>query len=172
MCMDELSDWVLPIVCPGGLRGGENRSIEDRLTDSCEPPCPVIRVLWLGIGVEQAFTAERTLSTLASHHSDAPIAEWRPVLPPPLCPVFGKLRIIRGGIPVDHHVPDERCPGELYEIATRITVTEDPLCPPGGSERAEVAIADPLLRFVRVSANRPAKDRPPKVVVDITEDPL
>jgi hypothetical protein len=49
--------------CPGPRVEGD-RVVTDRLAGRCDPQCPVVGVLRLGIGVEQQLATERAASML------------------------------------------------------------------------------------------------------------
>ena len=86
-------------------------------------------------------------------------------LAPPVGPVLGQGRVVRGRPALDHLVSDDLRPGELEQVGAAVAVAEHPPVLPGLVEPAEVPVDDPVLRLVRVAVLGPLVGELPQVAV-------
>jgi len=138
----------------------------DRLADDPQPLFPLGRALWLVVGVQQEFPAERAASTLRLQPAKGELVQRRRGLrASPFGPVLGEGRIVGRRRARDQSVPDDLGPYQPDQVGAAVAVAEHPPVGPGRVELAEVPVNDPGLRLVRVCAQRPLVGQSPQVVI-------
>lgn len=115
--------------------------LAQRLRRGANPLLPLEWGLRRVIGVQEQVSACWAAPGLHLQQTQAERVHrrgWPP--PPPVCPVLGQGRIVRGRTALDHPVSDDAGPGEPDEVGAAFAVTEHPLVAPRPVERAEVRL--------------------------------
>src|SRR4051794_13469939 len=132
--------WFLPSVGSSVEAGGVNESglvrqavpVDDddlpgyRLAGGAVPLFPLAWALWLAVGVQEQFSADRAGSVLPAEQVQGSAVEQRFALAAPFGPVAGLGGVVRRRVPADQPVPDDFRPGELGEIGAAVAVAEHP----------------------------------------------
>ena len=125
---------ALPLRWPAG-RG--DRVAADRLAQPFEPLFPFLRALRFPVCVQQQAITAWATSLLRLEQPEEERAQWRSDSPSPSGPVTGQGAVVERRTACDQAVPDNRCPGELDQVAAAVAVAEHPAVPPGVVKRAE-----------------------------------
>ena len=130
-----------------------------------EPSLPFVGMLWWVVCVEQRRAAARATSVLLMEQTQQERAQrWLVPASPPV-PVLRQGRVVGGGTALDLSVTDDRCPGELDQVAAAAAVAEHPVISAGRMERGEVPGLDPAPALVRMPPPRPPVGEHPHVVI-------